>query len=647
MDSAIRPFPSLRLTWLLLTLTLLAIPLPALAGVSRERGRTTGTQEDAPRQACEEASVPASLRGLCTAFCEALDCGAAAPAALARPPCERLLGVYRIHSGGQFPPCLGPDSDGDRLPDKVDNCPGGYNPGQADSDQDGVGDACDNCPSLSNPDQSDGDGDRLGDLCDNCPDTFNGSKEDLDNDGGFDVFEDLNHNGRLDGCLINPATGEKVCFPPEGAIAPWDGLVHYGEDRDRDGRLTPRFGCEGEDREDFNCNGRLDREYDLNLNGLVDCPHGPSSPDCEDKGIPCGDPLLCPTGYIPDTRMNGKFDTEDRNGNGILDDTPFPDWVDYNHDGIPEYGEYRSPRGPDQSDTDQDGPGDICDNCPRIANPGQADDDQDGVGDPCDNCPTVPNPGQEDWDHDGFGNACAAVPVISDVVITRERREFQCTNFEDSCDLGCAPAPGITTTLAIDMITVSARVTDASPPADGHPTDVMVAVVRFQDPPPSSVPPGTLISTICLELFDSGPVSLGTMSTSQGPVEIYSGDLVAADGIYTRRFYFATSTPAPRGDCVETTDWGTLGHAYSTYASSRDVPPTMTLPYEVAVQAIDFSGNIDTSAEFPLSIQGTLVDLTTAGEIPCGPPKCADKPACATFCNFSCPIECCGCLPPP
>jgi outer membrane receptor protein involved in Fe transport len=142
---------------------------------------------------------------------------------------------------------------------------------------------------------------------------------DWDRDGAWDVFEDANRNGTLDGCTTDPVTGARSC----------------SEDRDGDGRLTGVFGCEGGDREDFNCNGRLDFEPDADGDGVLD--------EEEDTGIPCSNPAACPDGVVPDTAGNGSFDTEDRNANHILDDTPFPGWSDANGNGIAERGEFSAP----------------------------------------------------------------------------------------------------------------------------------------------------------------------------------------------------------------------------------------------------------------------------------------------------------------
>jgi hypothetical protein len=65
---------------------------------------------------------------------------------------------------------------------------------------------------------------------------------------------------------------------------------------------------------------------------------------------------------------------------------------------------------PDQSDMDGDKVGDVCDNCPHVNNPDQSDMDDDGVGDACDNCPDVYNPDQLDTDGDGLGDACDPCP---------------------------------------------------------------------------------------------------------------------------------------------------------------------------------------------------------------------------------------------
>jgi len=154
--------------------------------------------------------------------------------------------------------------------------------------------------------------------------------EDFDRDGRYDVFEDYDGTESLSGCVIDPVTLESVC----------------SEDLDRDGRLTSPNGCEGNDHEDLNCNGRIDFEVDANRNGSLD-------PE-EDTGIPCANRFFCLDGYEPGTRGNGIFDTEDTNGNGELDTvpdegaTPFPYWTDRNGNGRPDPGEFRSPVAPDR-----------------------------------------------------------------------------------------------------------------------------------------------------------------------------------------------------------------------------------------------------------------------------------------------------------
>jgi hypothetical protein len=115
------------------------------------------------------------------------------------------------------------DTDGDGIPDAIDNCPS-PNPDQADSDGDDIGDGCDNC-ATANPGQEDSDGDGIGDACDtcpldptndidgdgvcgsvdNCPATPNAGQEDADDDGLGDACDSCPNDAN------NDADGDGVC----------------------------------------------------------------------------------------------------------------------------------------------------------------------------------------------------------------------------------------------------------------------------------------------------------------------------------------------------------------------------------------------------------------------------------------------------
>lgn len=225
-------------------------------------------------------------------------------------------------------------------------------------------------------------------------------------------------------------------------------------------------------------------------------------------------------------------------------------------------------------------------------------------------------------------NFFGAPPEVSEVSISKERRDFQCVNFVDLCSCCCLSNIDVEAAISIDLVTASARVVDPTPPDGTNPSDILVVVLRFLDPPPSAVPPGTQINQVSFEMFDTGPIAVGHLTLSdQSLVDIHSGDLTAGDGMFTRKFYFGTSTSANAGTCLEETDRTDLNHTYSTYSTSRDVSPSNSLTFQFTAQAIDRGGNIDTSSELLLPVQGTFRESVNNGSACCPSPCPPNTPA--------------------
>jgi len=104
---------------------------------------------------------------------------------------------------------------------------------------------------------------------------------------------------------------------------------------------------------------------------------------------------------------------------------------------------------PRQGDRDFDGEGDECDNCPDDYNPAyiagggypyQEDMDGDIVGDICDNCLELPNADQRDTDQDGVGDACDVCPEILVHATEATQNDIDEDLIGDECD-NCPNTP--------------------------------------------------------------------------------------------------------------------------------------------------------------------------------------------------------------
>jgi hypothetical protein len=220
---------------------------------------------------------------------------------------------------------------------------------------------------------------------------------DSDNDGIGDVCDDSDSDGTdddIDNCQWDANPGQ--------------------EDDDEDGVGDICDNCPGDSNTDQadsygGSDGDVcdDADADGNNDDSDNCPGVPNGPilgtcfEGDDEGTTCGSNAECETGAIPGICQMDQDDQDDDGIGNVCDNCPDafnPNQGDWNIDGIGDLCQ----------NSDDEGYIDFYDNCPGDPNPGQEDDDSDGVGNVCDNCRYYPNPGQENWNDvdDDIGDLC-------------------------------------------------------------------------------------------------------------------------------------------------------------------------------------------------------------------------------------------------
>ncbi len=288
-----------------------------------------------------------------------------------------------------------PDTDGDGIPDKDDNCNENENIDQSDYDNDGIGDLCDD----------DNDNDSIVDQYDDCPEGEIGwtstKSTDFDNDGCKDSSEDDNDdNDRVtdfnDRCDPETNTGDHLYL--ESGYSEWE------------------IGWDGDDYDNDGCRDGYPEEQDSDNDGVID-----SDDRCK-MGT-----LDWLSNFIP-----GIGEVTDHDGDGCKDrsDEDF----DRDNDGLNDYPVLESldacPMGQvgmiSSKETDYDGDGCLDSNL----NGEDRDDDNDAVDSVADQCPK----GSLGWtstevtDHDRDG--CRDIDEDSD----KDNDGIQ--NSDDFCPTG-------------------------------------------------------------------------------------------------------------------------------------------------------------------------------------------------------------------
>ncbi|MBX2942966.1 MAG: thrombospondin type 3 repeat-containing protein [Cyclobacteriaceae bacterium] len=368
---------------------------------------------------------------------------------------NRTLYVKSSMSSGSFIA----DTDGDEIPDALDNCPAVANPDQADADSDAIGDVCDVCYGNNASGDADGDGYcASNDFDDNDANKYPGAPcDDGDACTSGDVYD--SNGSCIPGPPLNCDDGDPntidYCDQING------GCAHTPILPDGDGDGIP-------DASD-NCPTVANTDQaDADSDGIGDvcdsCPLDASNVDNDGDGYcaaqdfddnnankypgaPCDDGNACTIGEVYDANGNcipGLFaDDGTPCGSGLCNGAGVCVEPDMDGDGIPDATDNcPSTANADQADADGDGVGDVCDCGPGYISelsggavicidinectdgtsncgPGTTcentdgsficvpiDTDGDGIGDNSDNCPSDANADQADADSDGIGDVC-------------------------------------------------------------------------------------------------------------------------------------------------------------------------------------------------------------------------------------------------
>lgn len=346
-----------------------------------------------------------------------------------------------------------PDTDGDGVPDNMDNCRATANRDQADANMNMIGDACE---AAGAPDE---DRDGRPDAADNCPRVWNVSQGDDDHDGVGNACDPTPRgavalpwtNGTLARAFV--AWKDELqcslngCRNPSGT-GNWAGACEHG------GTVTWNVSLSGLRAISRFTYARCDNTVMVPVHDYMRDPRGVDpaatrmmavrlvgdgviSQDTDFGGDGTESGMVSLTGAFTGTAVSHIQIRDSARGQGgyfsiacsmdpidqemcapsnLLVNYLYPDWAC-------EPGGCPMPAAP-LVDTDGDGVFDDYDNCPMVPNPTQAnadfdregdacdaatsvtDGDRDGVPDDGDNCPMAPNPTQEDTDRDGHGDAC-------------------------------------------------------------------------------------------------------------------------------------------------------------------------------------------------------------------------------------------------